>query len=320
MVNGYNEMLSKTLDEHAPELERTVILRHHAPWYNEVLRTAEQERRRRERKWLRSELTVDSESYKEQCDTYQTLLTKSKTDYHSNEVEDANQRELFRVVNKLTCPKSTQNLLDHESPKDLADSFAKFFSDKINKLSDSLESTTMPPISVLINETCNSSFGEFVEVTEADVLEAIRSASVTSCPLDPLPIGMFKTCIEELLPMITKIVRKSLSSGVFPAAFKHARIIPLLKKPNLDTNVLSNYRPISNLAFLGKIIERIAIQQLQTYLSKNDLHARMQSAYRRFHSVETALLKVHNDILAALDNHKEALLDAASAARFQRSI
>ena len=89
---------------------------------------------------------------------------------------------------------------------------------------------------------------------------------------------------------------------------KHARIIPLLRKSNLDANILSNYRPISNLPFIGKIIERIAIQQLQTYLSENNLHARMQSAYRSFHSVETALLKVQNDILRALDKHQEALL------------
>ena len=308
MVDGYNESLLKTLDEHAPEMERTVTLRPHAPWYNESLRIARQERRRRERKWLRSRLTVDKENYREQCETYKALLTKSKTDYHSKEVQNAGQRELFRVVDKLTCPKSTKNLPDHESPKQLSDSFAKFFSDKINRLRSGLESTTMPPVSVLISETCESSFSEFAEVTEADVLEAIRSASITSCPLDPLPIGVFKTCLEDLLPTITQIVRTSLSSGTFPTAYKHARIIPLLKKLNLDANILSNYRPISNLPFIGKIIERIAIQQLQTYLSENNLHARMQSAYRSFHSVETALLKVQNDILRALDKHQEALL------------
>ena len=69
-----------------------------------------------------------------------------------------------------------------------------------------------------------------------------------------------------------------------------------------------NYRPISNLALLGKIIERSAIQQLQLYLSDNNLYASTQSAYRPFHSVETAGVKVQNDILAALDHGKEALL------------
>ena len=76
----------------------------------------------------------------------------------------------------------------------------------------------------------------------------------------------------------------------------------------MDTNVLSNYRPISNLSLVGKIIERSAIRQMQQYLTENTLYAPMQSAYRAFHSVETALLRVQNDIAAALDVHKEVLL------------
>ena len=100
----------------------------------------------------------------------------------------------------------------------------------------------------------------------------------------------------------------SLSSGTFPTALKHARIIPLLKKSTLDANSFSSYRPISNLPFLGKVIERIAVSQLQDYLSDNQLHSPMQSAYRQFHSVETTLLKVQNDVLTSLDARREVLL------------
>ena len=308
LVDVYNNTLSKTLDEHAPEIDRTIKLRPHAPWYNDSLKSAKQVRRRLERKWLRSGLTVDKELFQDQCETYKLLLAESKSTYHSKEVEDANQHELFRVIDKLTCPKSSKHLPDHESPKDLADTFATFFSDKINKLKSNLKSSTHPPVSVHISDTCSTSFSEFTEVTVDDVLLAIRSASITSCPLDPLPAGIFKTCLEDLILVITRIVNSSLSSGVFPSAFKHARIIPLLKKPNVDTNVLSNYRPISNLSLVGKIIERSAIRQMQQYLTENTLYAPMQSAYRAFHSVETALLRVQNDIAAALDVHKEVLL------------
>ena len=124
----------------------------------------------------------------------------------------------------------------------------------------------------------------------------------------PLPRDLFKLCLSDLLPHITSIVNSSLTSGIFPESLKHARIVPLLKKQGLDTDELSNYRPISNLALLGKIIERMAVKQLQDYLCENCLHAPMQSAYRPYHSVETALLRVQNDILSALDVHKEALL------------
>ena len=71
---------------------------------------------------------------------------------------------------------------------------------------------------------------------------------------------------------------------------------------------MTNYRPISNFRYISKLIERAAVTQLQAYLCENNLHAKMQSAYRPFHSTETALLRVQNDILLALDNNKEAIL------------
>ena len=73
---------------------------------------------------------------------------------------------------------------------------------------------------------------------------------------------------------------------------------------------------MSNLPFVGKVIERAAISQLQDYISANDLHSENQSAYRRFHSVETAMVRVTNDLLRAVDEHGEAalvLLDLSAA-------
>jgi retron-type reverse transcriptase len=85
-------------------------------------------------------------------------------------------------------------------------------------------------------------------------------------------------------------------------------VLPLIKKPSLDPDELRNYRPISNLPALFKIIERAAVSQLQRYLDENHLHAKMQSAYRPCHSTETALLRIHNDLLRAIDQHQEAVL------------
>ncbi len=251
---------------------------------------------------------MDKELYKEQCKTYNTLLTTSKTEFHTKQITEANQRDLFRVIDRMSSPKVSCNLPEHDNSKDLADSFAQFFSNKIQKLQDRLEASVMPPLSVVINDTCTTTFSDFDMVSEETVLDAIKSASITSCPLDPLPVETFKQCLNDQLPTITRIVNISLSTGKFPADLKHARIKPLLKKSNLDVNTLSNYRPISNLPFLGKVIERIAVQQFQAYLSNNHLHASNQSAYRQFHSVETALLRVQNDILTALDSRKEVLL------------
>ena len=83
---------------------------------------------------------------------------------------------------------------------------------------------------------------------------------------------------------------------------------PLLKKPSLDHDNLKNYRPVSNLSFLSKSLEKIVLSQLSAYLSSDNLFCSSQSAYRAGHSTETPLLKVMNDIPRALDDSNISVL------------
>ena len=83
---------------------------------------------------------------------------------------------------------------------------------------------------------------------------------------------------------------------------------PLLKKPSLDHREFKNFRPISNLQFLGKIIENVVADQLINYLDDNNLQELYQSAYKRRHSAESALIRIHNDILTAVDKHQSVIL------------
>ena len=87
---------------------------------------------------------------------------------------------------------------------------------------------------------------------------------------------------------------------MFPQTFKHAIVTPLLKKPTLDKESLSNYRPISNLSYLSKLTERIVLQRLSMHLSSNDLFNIPQSAYTKHRSTETVLLSVCNTITNAM--------------------
>src|SRR5208282_5763119 len=106
----------------------------------------------------------------------------------------------------------------------------------------------------------------------------------------------------------TCMVNASLRDGCLPTSQKHAIVTPLLKKPSLDKSELKNYRPVSNLTFISKIVERIVIKQLVNFLQMNNLMPPMQSAYRRHHSTETALLRILSDFFAAVDGQRVTLL------------
>ena len=79
---------------------------------------------------------------------------------------------------------------------------------------------------------------------------------------------------------VLDIINKSLVSGVVLSFFKHAVMQPLLKKPNLDPDSPSNFRPISKLPFLSKILEKAVFNQLQSYLAENSILDMYQSGFR----------------------------------------
>ena len=133
------------------------------------------------------------------------------------------------------------------------------------------------------------------------------SMSKKHCDLDPIPTRTLIGLLPQLLPIISDIVNGSLQEGKFPDLLKQSLIRPSFKKKDSPED-MKNYRPVSNLSFISKVIEKCAAIQLTDHLEQNNLFPGVQSAYRKHHSTETALVKVVNDLLLITDQKSKAIL------------
>ena len=140
--------------------------------------------------------------------------------------------------------------------------------------------------------------GELAPTTEAELVRILTNSSDKTCCLDVIPTNLIKKPVSVHIPYLVAIiiVNNSFKEGLFPSALRTAVVRPILKKDNLDRNAMSNYRPISNIPFIGKLLEKVAVSRVVENLSKNNLTEEYQTAYRADHSTESALLKVHHDI------------------------
>lgn len=103
---------------------------------------------------------------------------------------------------------------------------------------------------------------EFEPISLVDLTKVVMASRSTTCSLDTLPAWVIKEIWSTIGAYVLLILNLSLSTGAFPACFKSAVVKPLLKKPGLDVNTLANYRPVSNLALLSKVFEKVVSKQL----------------------------------------------------------
>ena len=147
----------------------------------------------------------------------------------------------------------------------------------------------------------------FREMTKDEVIKIIGKMSPKSCELDAIPSSLLKRLVTDLAPTVTKLVNTSLTTGRFASNWKTSIIRPLLKKLGLEL-LLANYRPVSNLSFISKLVEKCALKQFIQHCDDQNLIPDYQSAYRSGYSTETALVKITNDILWSFEKQHASTL------------
>ncbi|KAJ8369183.1 hypothetical protein SKAU_G00092110 [Synaphobranchus kaupii] len=246
-----------------------------------------------ERKLRKSRSPDDLASYHTLLAAFTAATTSAKTSFFQSKIDAcvSNPRKLFSTFSSLLIPPPPP------SPSSLsADDFLTHFEGKVAMIRNSFTHPVTPHIP---HTEPIATLSSFKILEDSDVLQLVTRHRATTCPLDPIPSAILQSISSELLPYLSSIINTSLICGHVPAAFKTARVTPLLKKPSLDPSDIRNYRPVSLLPFLSKTIERAVLNQLSVFLHQNNLLDPHQSGFRTGHSTETALLAVTEALATA---------------------
>jgi hypothetical protein len=296
------------LDKHAPLRQSKTSHHPSVPWWTPDLLRLRHCLRSAEKDWRQSRLDVHQEIYKNCKHLYHAAIKKAKRLHLQSKVEKLHHdpKQLWKELNRSLGRKVEQKLPQSQSDCILAEKFIEFFPQKVQKICESLPITWQHISSVAINDSYHP-LSLFLPATEFEIKKIMQSAPRKSDIIDPMPTWLLLQYIDVLLPAITVMVNCALLYGM-PSPCKVSIIRPLLKKKGADIDCFDNYRPVSNLPYIAKVIERVISCRLTQHMEVNGLMDPHQSAYRKMHSCETALLSVLNYMQRAIDRKRITVL------------
>ena len=310
-AEAFNDAICTVIEKHAPMKNVTVRKKKNRFTNNEIL-SLRRQRRKFERRYRKYGSIHDKTQFTKLKHDVEKLVKSTRNKYYKGKLSDfkGNKKETFKVFNELLGNDTKSPLPCHENESQLCNDFEKFFSDKICNIRNNVqyEANNIQSAEMTNSVQSDSVFSEFSPMTDDQINKIVHDLSNKYCNLDPLSTDLFKKCLPYLLPYLKYIINTSLSEGIFPSCYKKALVRPSLKNSSLDKDALKNYRPISNICFFSKVIERCVLEQLTDHLESNDCLGEFQSAYRKHHSCETAITKVSDDILCSLDDNQCSFL------------
>ena len=320
LVQDYNFTLKNLVNEYTSWKTRTIKIVPDAPWFDAEYANLRKLRRNAEKRFKRSGLETDKRWYitlRKQA--VQASVVKKKS-YVAEKLRQGNStRSLYSVVNQMIDRKKEVVLPKAESDKELADRFQTFFKEKIEKIRASFtEHSNLH--SYVGHRDLDPNMEKLLHFEPTDAEEVgniIKSHGLKCSPIDPVPADLISPNLDIFIPLWVDIVNLSMESGSMDG-LKTGVLNPLIKELNswTDTENFKNYRPVTNLVLISKLVERVVKIRLEDHMIKNKLVTTKNYAYRKDHSTELLLLKVVNDLYKSFDMNMPSvvvLLDLSAA-------
>lgn len=278
LANALSDSILQTLDHHAPMVVRRKRLRRPCPWLTGELVAAVRERNALHRRLMKDPGNAAlKDQHRSARAAARKLDRKLRNMYFLSQCATSDQRKLWQVMNTVTGRKRV-----HQAPQAPLNDLSMAFG---NVVTDNARPAQLAAPGGPVPENNFSAFQPVMVQEVEKCLRAVDPAKATGSDL--VPGIVLKSCSAVLAPVVCKIINVSLAHGEVPSSYKHSHISPLYKSG--DKSVARNYRPVSLLPILSRILEYFVKKQVSTYLDTYNLLPATQFAYRKNHSTEDAL-------------------------------
>ncbi len=304
-----------------------VMNRQPTPWMNDDLRNAMKDRNSAQRRLKddRQNSTLQQE-YKPKKNLVKIMINNSKSEHYRNEIANCKGKisSTWKVIeDMIPGQKHKSTIYASDNLKDKAEEFNKFFSGVGETIYNRSQQLLDDPSDTVIQnnnfDTDKSLLFRPQPVDANTVILTIKHLNKTrSVGSDGIPLRFLQDALYVIVFYITCIINTTLVTGKFPTQWKHANVIPVFKSG--DISVVNNYRPISLLPILSKILEKIVANQLQCYLESQQLLSSSQHGFRPRLSTETALTVITNEIYNNMDQKNVSLLTLCDLSKAFNSV
>ena len=306
----FENVIHKVIDKHAP-LRKKRIKKKESPWINDQIINLIRGRDIQKSFAKKSCLPDDWQKYRSIRNKVTSEIRRAKREYITSSIINCNGKSgdvwkslKFVLPNKCETERIMQVEIENKEINDkeeIAECFNTHFTNVGKTIQENIESNTQVQNDDCLQNTDNQNNLHFKSVDETDVLNHLNNlATDKACGLDNLPAVFLKSIAEHISKPLTHIYNLSILQNKVPSTWKQSRITPIYKGTGERSN-MNNYRPISILPILAKIMEKLIFDQLYAYLQSKGLLNKHQSGFRPNHSTMTALLNVTEYWLNKLD-------------------
>ena len=310
MWECWKTLFLQVLDKHAPKRLKRLRKKGNVPWFNKSVKNKLFQRDHFKRVAIKTNNENDWKLYKSSRNAANIALRNAKREYYATKFlnNKTNPKYAWKTVNEILGRSQKLNIVNEinlpektvTSTTELINVFNDYFTDVGPKLAEKIEYEH------------NCSFRDFIpqhEPVERFIFQPVNVATVyrlitkltisKATGIDEISAKVLKAAAPAIAEPLTRIFNMSIATDRFPMEWKAARVTPIFKKG--QRTMLDNYRPISILPVVSKLMERILYDQMYDYLKKQNILSEHQFGFRQFHSTTTTLLDCTNEWYINMD-------------------